>query len=563
MLERIVESWLTNAGERGAFERAFTQLLAIEGEAILHGPVHHPFEHGKDIIALDKDGSLLAFQLKAGDIGLAELEAITGQLFALAHTAANYPGIEPPRRPDRVYLVTSGRLTPPARDRLAAFNDGNRGYGAAAIAVTEQEHLVSRFVAAHGRYLPTNIEHLDALLRILVGDGSGPFPVQRFAAFLEALTKAAKSDREIVRAIASSVLLTSYAVGPWERVNNHLAVAEAWLATLFAMARAACLTDIDDEDWSLSFNICRDAVRAALGDLLLEAATLDDLVIPDLAEGLVYGTRATLVLGYCCAFYLAEREIADASRFEEPLRETILRELNYLRAVGEAAAPYLLLIATTLQVLGELPQAGRLLYLWASELAAANGKKRGEEQAQSPLADPYHSLEECLLRNLGADTDNALEQFNGHAYTLHVTAEWFARRAMRVIIEQIWKPMSHAVICEFRPQVTADIFAHHTDDGQLEQWVLPITGSWRAIERDAVNLGENDLPGFAWRNLDCLVYLPLIYPYRLTSAAAKAIDYLVTPDLVNVALDANALSTPSNWGYGGDNTPVETQEGMP
>jgi len=224
---------LTSAGERGAFERAFTQLLAVEGKTILHGPVHHPFEHGKDIVALDNDGSLVAFQLKGGDLGLAALEEITPQLFALAHTAANYPGIEPPRRPDRVHLVTSGRLTPPARDRLSAFNAGNQ-YGAAPIAVIEQEHLVGRFVAAHGKYLPTDIEHLDTLLRILVGEGSGPFPVKRFAAFLEGLSKDVTSVKEVVRAIASSVLLTSYAAGPWERAKNHLGVAEAWLAAMFA-----------------------------------------------------------------------------------------------------------------------------------------------------------------------------------------------------------------------------------------------------------------------------------------------------------------------------------------
>lgn len=75
MLERIVENWLTSAGERG-FERPFTQLLAAEGHRVLHGPVHHPFEHGKDIVTMAPGGDLCAFQLKGEPIGLRELEQI-------------------------------------------------------------------------------------------------------------------------------------------------------------------------------------------------------------------------------------------------------------------------------------------------------------------------------------------------------------------------------------------------------------------------------------------------------------------------------------------------------
>lgn len=89
MLERVVDNWLTSANER-SYEIPFAQLLISEGYRVLHGPVHHPFEHGKDIVALSPDGSLHAFQLKAGDLSLAALEEIQAQLFALSATAVNY-----------------------------------------------------------------------------------------------------------------------------------------------------------------------------------------------------------------------------------------------------------------------------------------------------------------------------------------------------------------------------------------------------------------------------------------------------------------------------------------
>ena len=549
MLERIVEGWLTSAGERGPFERAFTQMLAIEGHRILHGPVHHPYEHGKDIVAYTPAGDLHAFQLKGEDIGLGELEKLQGQLLALAATAVEYPGVEPPRRPDRVFLVTSGRLSAPARDRLSSFNSANRPLGLPSIEVFEREQLVARFVTAHGKYLPTDVEHLDALLNLLVADGHGPFPARRWAKFVTRLLQSAAESgaAETARASASAMLLSSYVAGPWQRLENHLGAAEAWLTTMTAIMHIAERADLEEERWYLSFDLCRDAARVELRALLEEAVAVEDLVVPDLAEGLVYGTRATVVLGYCSAFFLAERELGDAAGFVEPLRKLLIREYDYLRAAGEAAAPYLLLIANALQVVREYARAARLIVMWASALAAANAKERGEGAAQA-LADPYHSLEECLLRSLGADTDDALESFDGQAYTLHIMIEWLARRGLRRVAEPIWPGLSRTTICEFRPADVVNLLTHHSELGELVHWVPPVAGSWAAITRDARSVGEKDLPQVVWRYLDTLVYLPLLYPQRLTSAVAKGIDYLVSPELVTVSIDQSAQSSVSTWG---------------
>ena len=68
MLARLIENWLINAGERG-FEVPFTQLLATEGFRVLQGPVHHPFEHGKDIIAFDPNGQAPCLSAKRRENG--------------------------------------------------------------------------------------------------------------------------------------------------------------------------------------------------------------------------------------------------------------------------------------------------------------------------------------------------------------------------------------------------------------------------------------------------------------------------------------------------------------
>ncbi len=170
MLERLVENWLTNAGERG-YEVAFAQLLAAEGHSVLQGPVHHPFEHGKDILTVSAEGQLHAYQLKGPDLRtLDEFEKIQPQLLALAAAGITHPAVAPPRRPDRVFLVTSAKLTPPVRDRIEKFNFGNTPTGLPPIEPIELEQLTKRFVLAHGAYMPQELPDIQVLIELYYSD---------------------------------------------------------------------------------------------------------------------------------------------------------------------------------------------------------------------------------------------------------------------------------------------------------------------------------------------------------------------------------------------------------
>jgi hypothetical protein len=513
---------LTSVGERG-YETAFAQLLASEGYRVLHAPVHHPFEHGKDIIALGEGGSLHAFQLKGGDIGLSELEDLQGQLFALTTTAVRYPGVEPPRPPDRAYLVTSGRLTTPARDRLATLNDTGRLRGTAPIEVIEKDQLVGRLVRAHGEYLPQEIEDLSQLLRFLLADGRGPFPVQQFAALLATLLAEANSAKpmEVRRAFTTATILTSYVAGPWQRRENHLGIAEAWLTLTVDIMRLAESADLDDAYWLESFKLARDSARRALVDLLSEAAAAADLVIPDIVDGIVYPARATLVCGYAAALLLSEREMEDPAPVNSQVKALIMRERPYIRAHGECAAAPLLLVATALELLGEPFLGAGLIAITTKNLVTVNAP--GSEDA---VPDPYHSVYEILLHQSGADTTLSEEQFAGEAYTLHVLLEWLARRGFRTVIQDLWPAVTRMHFGEFRPSAPANLLAHDDPDGQLNAWAPSAPQSWSVFAEAASVVQEASLPTRLWQHLEIAPYLPLVYPYRLTSDVAKRLTTL-------------------------------------
>ena len=189
MIERLIENWLTSTGERG-YEVPFAQILASEGHRIIQGPVHHPFEHGKDILTFAAKGKLQAYQLKGPDlVSLRDFENIQGQLLALTGAAITHPAVTPARPADQVFLVTNATLTPPVLDRIRNFNTTNEQRGWPPIVPIGRDQLLARFVTAHGQYLPQSLPDIRSLLEFYYSDPESLFPVQRFARYLVSARK--------------------------------------------------------------------------------------------------------------------------------------------------------------------------------------------------------------------------------------------------------------------------------------------------------------------------------------------------------------------------------------
>lgn len=536
MLERIVENWLTKSGERG-YETPFAQLLATEGYRVLNGPVHHPFEHGKDIIALDPEGRLCAFQLKGGEtIDLKDFESMQGQLMALAATAISYPGVEPARRPDRVALVCNGVLSPQALDRLDKLNAGNREFGAPPIVCIQKDELVSRFVAAHGRFLPSQPEDLSGFLRLSLADGRGPFPRRELASFLKGLSRDLPDrgrNLAISRLLASSVLLTAYTTEGWARNENHLGVAEGYLTTGMFALHLASEFELPEEYWKESFDLAFAEAKVRLRRLLSEVADSEDLLIPDLVEGAVYGTRVVWVLGFLSALYLAERVDSAHRDLEEPLRKILLRELEFVRVPGEVAGPYLVTIATALWVLGQSEEAAMVVTRYVNELATVNQPK-----SPNAIPDPYHSFQEVLLHALVDGAELEEEKFEGNVYTLIPCIDWLTRRKGRPLVEKLWPQATRVSHLEFQVSKPSRLLTFDDEDGVLRMVELPTPGSWKVLAEEAGELLESALPQPLWREAAFIPFFGLLVPPRFTRTVGKALDWLTCSN-VTVHMDVN------------------------
>ena len=540
MIERLVENWLDNVGERG-FETPFAQLLTQEGHRVLQGPVHHPFEHGKDIITIAPDGAACAFQLKGPHLKrLGDFERINGQLLALVTTAISHPGIGTPRRPDRAYLVTNGVLTPPVRDRLERFNVGNGSLGYPAVEAFERDHLLSRFIAAHGTYLPQGLSDMRALIELYYAEPSTLFPVRTFAAYLTDLMPfppAESSGPDRRRAVTSAALLTAYAAKSWTQAENHLGTAQAWLTFSATLLRFAEVYQLEETEWRTSYDLALETARASLASLSKEAAEASDVAIPDLTEGLFYPSRALLICGYLSAYWLSERTFGTVdATITDRVRLVLLRECEHTRLVGECDVPAFFELSCALGQLGNVQSAEVRMLALASTLATVN--KRDSLRA---LPDPYHDVEQILMSWESGDSDLEGEEFAGCSYMLHVVIDWIARRLWRQGLARMWPEITTVQFLEFRPSAPDRYLAPEDDDGILTEWSAGQPQSWAALLASARTKDYSVLPPVLRQHRELIPYLPLLFPYRFTATLAAAVDALTA-----APRDPTILSRPSN-----------------
>jgi hypothetical protein len=527
VIERLVENWLLSSGERG-YEVPFAQLLAAEEHRVIQGPVHHPFEHGKDILTFAPNGELHAYQLKGPDlVKLEDFEKIQGQLLALAGTAITHPAVTPARRADRVFLVTNATLTPPVRDRIEKFNTANVPFGWPPIEPIEREQLLNRFVAAHGKYLPQSLPDIRTLLELYYSDPASLLPVRDFAKYLSSILPFPPDEASLPdcrRAIASVTLLTAYAAASWARAGNHLCVAQAWLTACVTLLRFAAVRQLDAKHWTTSYELALEAARMALASLSAEAAEAKDLVVPDLMDGVVYSSRALLVCGFVGAYFLSERTLGNVDDSTSSAVRTVLtREAPHVKIAGESAVPGLLTMAAALEQLGEIQRAEGMAISLVRTLATMNQRHSG-----AALADPYHDIEQVLLHQIGADSDLEGEEFDGRSYMLHVAVEWVTRRLWRQHLAMMWPDITQVEFLELQPSAPDKYLAVHDSEAELRMWFAGQPQSWSALLTQARTLDRGRLPQVLWARREMIPYLTLLFPYRLTATFAGAIDDVAT-----------------------------------
>jgi hypothetical protein len=526
MIERVVENWLTSANERG-YEIPFCQLLAFRGHRILHLSSHGPQEQGKDIITIAPDGVPCAYQLKGErNIGLATWRSIRGEIEELIEIPIQHPSVPNDFKDHRAYLVNNGLLADTVRREI---HDRNRAYKRRRLPTLNlilRGDLHKDFVEIHGRFLPTEPADFRRFLELYLADGRGMLPEKRLADFLTSILPIKGNPvrkLEIERALASSLVLTGYALSPYVERRNHVAVVTGWVLMAAHVLAVASKSRVPKKHWRATFDLCVIGIEQGLRDLVSEVLERKNFLEGDpLTDGITYRARMTLLLGYITAYANYIHLKGESFGLEPELNQVVEKLQEYLVLWGESAVPAFLSVAWFLERQNQQLKAEQLVLSALHTIVLQNNPMNNVPG----LPDPYHSVESTLLTAFGLDdNEGSRETYKGHSYSMNALIEWLARRLRRQSLARLWSDITRITCTEVFPEPPWATYLWESEKGPTHDRFPRKPESWKRLLDEARGNNFADVPDYFQQLPGFLLVFLLVYPHRLRSELVRLLDH--------------------------------------
>lgn len=489
MLERLVENWLTRINEK-SFQTPFCQLLLAEGHRLIHVSRHGEREQGKDVIAYSPEGELCAYQLKtaSGKIKQSEWAGYVDQVIRLVEIAVRHPNV-PEGQPHTPCFVTNGELDDAVLEEILNRNIGWRTRGLNELKVITGHNLLERFCKEQSDFWPQDPADLECFLHLCSDKGDGILDKPRFWHLLDSELAPVRegTHAQCTRALATVGIFVWYALAPFSRTQNHVALVEGWTMWCSSILSVAEEHKLEDKHFLNAFSMARHWLRDALRELSEEVLARPDWVEGDVlaeaAEPCLYLTRATWLLGFLCAYglLLISEDVAPPPA----LLETIERQSKNLYLWGESAVPsFLSLIWFKKKSTGTAAPD----FLLASLIRSIASSHR--QDRPSGLPSPYVSPGEVLLSQIPGSGVRP-EEPPGQSYCLEGLVLLLSKRNWRETAANIWPDISRVPFAGYKPARLTDTYRWLTEQGQNTTVVPLPTQSWTELRKRAESaIGE-------------------------------------------------------------------------
>lgn len=522
MIERLLENWLDSASER-SYQGPFLQMLVAAGYSLLHNTRHTPIEFGKDIIAHDPEGALVAFQLKGNPgatMNLTGLRAIYPQLQELSGFVVRYPGMEP--SVPKPYFVLNGEL---GEDAQRALDDWNVGaLRTNPVAVWSRGRLLEMAKSLSVALWPSEIPDISALLKVLTVDPIASFPVDDVEAICVSMLGLSgdemhESAAEMQRRIASAGLLVGICVHRHVEKRNHWAAIQAWSMLCGLIAACADRYELDTNGAvEATFDLALQLVDQSLRELAEEVIAAKHLAITNtFSDGAVYSARVTILSGLMGAHWHRAR----ASKDDEGMRraEAALKKVHVRRELwGEAAIP------------------GELLRLWVFDhTEVGRGAEvlriqlldvllvRNRDGSKNPLPPPYYAFEETMREQLFSRNRAAFkgDTHDGWCYMGIPLFEELVRQNLKQHAKAVWPLLTKLIHLKVDIPEPWEFPLRRAQSAKNLTTTLPYTGEWEKVVKAAYDKDDPPLPRMLVDRPDVVALIVLLHPQRASPAVVR------------------------------------------
>jgi hypothetical protein len=524
MNERLVEDWLAKVNER-SYQIPFAQSLVAEGMDILRVG-HGSHEHGKDIIAVDENGRIHAYQLKDGNLDVGQFERGLGQITALVETQVEHPAISghPHHLP---WLVISGQTSMPVEDRIRVHNLNWKKRGYKPLGLINGAQLLKKFTRMAANFWPMMPEDSRSLFNLYLADGRDPLDRGSLANLVVSTAAAKRSapKTETARRLCAANLFASYALSPFYRSENHWELVQGWTITAAQIAWIADRARLREGVWRATF-------RLAVGEALTSLYALADEALKPHALGPGGLELDELTRSRCtiCAGAIAVRlllGIRPGARWdqERTAKEMLERLFSEGRLVvwGESAVPFFLAVVWALDNLRGDLLSDKVFFSVLSAVVHQNSRISAPK-----LPPPHDSADEANAKALRRlfEKQRAMETQAAASYTLEPLVMLGARRMWRNVLATLWPPITKTDIVRLVPDKPEDLllwnWGYKRGSNQTRLFNAP--QSWSALLDDSRRSESDALPKVLRQEFDFALLFLLCFPHRLTRAVVKHLE---------------------------------------
>lgn len=528
MLERLLENWLDNASER-SYQLPFTQMLIEDGFTIIHSTRHSQIEHGKDVIAVDNNGDLHAFQLKGisgKKLSKRALSEILPQLNELVSAKIEHPSIDSEKW-HQSYLVVNGDLEEEASDLLTKTNAGyvDQGFSERRIKTIVRGEILEKAKKLSGRLVPQELGDFKLLLELYLEDGKGFIPKEKFANLMTGLLpfltdeQIKVKNKEFARIVTSLAFINSIAVSSFSNKDNYYSEIESWIICQSYIFACIEKFSIPDKFWQETITSIEERIYYLLKKMVMELIENPKAIECDaLTESFFYRARMTLLCSLVSVFslwsILREEEDAEISDF---CRRFVTDNQKYIQLWGEGAVSQIIIQYFYLKKIDATPKPD---FFIASILEAIC--KLNAQDSKIAIPNPYYDVEAIMLSSTGDPKHNIEDTFNEHSFTAESLMHLFVRHNWKQHTKFIWPGYSRIMQCSVEFKEAWRLYIWRNLDAGKNQSVWPKkTKEWDELKKEAIECEGKNLPTLFKKFPALSSLFMIVYPHRCVSFPVK------------------------------------------
>lgn len=530
MIERLVEDWLASATER-SLQTPFCHTLASKGMTVLHLTRHGEMELGKDVIAVDSEGTPHVYQLKTPTgprITIREWrKQVSTQVHDLVTTAVVHPSLGK-SRPHRSFLVTNKEIDEPV---MRAIHDMNcrwedAGFGHLKLDTIVRGQLLRDFIDLGTNLWPSELTRSKELIELFLQDGREPFDAAKLCGLLEATLPFYSARRPAQslcrRALSSAGLLAAVAASQHTRTENHVAQVEAWTLYCCYVLALAEKWSLPQSVWMPSITIARSSIRNTLRDLVEELRERKNLIEGDpFNDNPFRRVRITRLVGLVSIFALWRRSDGGDDPVDESAEKFCEEHRRNLWLWGEGAVPLLLAFYWFWRKRDPTPAIDHFLSALISGICRANGP---ESNPRAAIPSPYYSESDVLAARLGLAEKPIEEDFRKHSYCLESLVHLFVRLNWKAEVGFLWPSITHIWFTRFAPEAKWQFFQWRVRNGLNWHVALRCPQDWSELRVEAAECDGASIPTVIRDDPVLLALILCVLPHRLTADVARWLD---------------------------------------